>query len=61
MSLDKAIQHGKEHRKIYRNSKAIDSNCRNHGTCKWCQHNRMYQQLKELESAKQQIQEWNRM
>ena len=31
MSLDKAIEHGKEHRKEYRGSKAIDKTCRNHG------------------------------
>lgn len=33
MSLDKAIEHGKEHRKEYRGSKAIDKTCRNHGGC----------------------------
>lgn len=33
MSLDKAIEHGKEHRKPYRGSKAIDCICRNHGSC----------------------------
>lgn len=37
MSLDKAIQHGKEKRKPYRGSKAVDPNCRNHGNCPWCQ------------------------
>ena len=34
MSLDKAIIHGKEKRKQYRGSKAIDCTCRNHGS--WC-------------------------
>jgi len=33
MSLDKAIQHGKEHRKPYHGAKAIDQTCRNHGSC----------------------------
>ena len=42
MSLDKAIQHGKEHRKPYRGSKAIDATCRNHGGCPWCEENRKY-------------------
>jgi len=37
MSLDKAIEHGKEKRKQYRGSKAIDRTCRNHGTCNYCQ------------------------
>ena len=40
MSLDKAIKHGKEKRKPYRGAKAVDSTCRNHGSCKWCESNR---------------------
>lgn len=47
MSLNKAIEHGKEHRKPYRKSKAIDKSCRNHGGCPWCKANRMYQITKE--------------
>ena len=42
MSLDKAIAHGKERRKPYRGAKAIDTTCRNHGSCKWCEDNRTY-------------------
>lgn len=42
MSLDKAIEHGKEKRKEYRGCKAIDSTCRNHGGCKWCEEGRLY-------------------
>ena len=42
MSLDKAIKHGKEKRKPYRGAKAVDSTCRNHGSCKWCESNREY-------------------
>jgi len=42
MSLDKAIQHGKEYRKQYRGSKAVDCTCRNHGSCVWCRDNRLY-------------------
>lgn len=42
MSLDKAIEHGKEKRKPYRGSKAIDATCRNHGTCRWCEENRTH-------------------
>ncbi|HOP08480.1 MAG TPA: hypothetical protein PLF13_14505 [candidate division Zixibacteria bacterium] len=37
MSLDKAIKHGKEHRKPYRGAKAVDKSCRNHGSCPACQ------------------------
>ena len=33
MSLDKAVFYGKEHRKPYTNSKAVDRTCRNHGSC----------------------------
>jgi hypothetical protein len=42
MSMDKAIAHGKEHRKPYRGSKAIDGTCRNHGGCPWCEENRKH-------------------
>lgn len=47
MSLDKAITHGKEHRKPYRRSKAWDTSCRNHGSCSWCQGNRLHKYRKE--------------
>ena len=42
MSLDKAIEHGKERRKPYRGSKEIDRSCRNHGGCLWCEANRKF-------------------
>ena len=42
MSLDKAIEHGKEHRKPYYGSKAFDPSCRNHGGCPWCEENRKH-------------------
>ena len=42
MSLDKAIEHGKEHRKPYKGTKAFDRSCRNHGCCEWCAGNRQY-------------------
>jgi hypothetical protein len=46
MSLDKAIKHGKEHRKPYRRSKVFDRHCRNHGNCKYCQQNRLISTLR---------------
>lgn len=52
MSLDKAIEHGKEHRKPYYGSKAIDRTCRNHGTCEWCRGNRMHSTQKRAEAMK---------
>lgn len=42
MSLDKAIEHGKERRKPYRGSKVFDYTCRNHGSCPWCEENRKH-------------------
>lgn len=47
MSLDKAIAHGKEHRKPYRGVKALDSSCRNHGDCPVCLRNRLYSARKQ--------------
>lgn len=49
MSMDKAIQYGKEHRKPYHGAKSIDSTCRNHGGCPYCEGNRLYHTKKELE------------
>lgn len=46
MSLNKSIESGKEHRKPYRGAKAIDSSCRNHGSCKYCRNNRLHKYLK---------------
>ena len=40
MSLDKGIKHGKEKRKPYYDSRAVDSSCRNHGDCPHCEANR---------------------
>ena len=42
MSLNKAIEHGKEKRKPYRGAKAVDCTCRNHGSCGWCRDNRLH-------------------
>lgn len=42
MSLDKAIKSGKEHRTPYSGSKAIDTSCRNHGSCPYCTGNRKH-------------------
>lgn len=52
MSLDKAIKYGKEHRKPYRRAKAVDSSCRNHGSCPYCERNRLAKQRKEKERLK---------
>ena len=49
MSLDKAIEHGKEKRKPYVGSKAFDHTCRNHGFCDWCRESRTYKNLKRTQ------------
>ena len=55
MALDKAIKSGKEHRKPYRGSKAIDGTCRNHGSCPWCKENRQH---KFRDKQADELQEW---
>ena len=46
MSLEKAIKSGKERRKPYRGSKAVDKTCRNHGSCPYCKSNRLHKNKK---------------
>ncbi len=58
MSLDKAIEHGKEFREEYRGSKAIDRTCRNHGSCDWCKNNRTIQHNKIDIATKQRFNEF---
>ena len=48
MSLDKAILHGKEHRKQYRGAKAVDCTCRNHGSCPRCREGRLHRYKKDM-------------
>lgn len=52
MSMDKAIAHGKEHRKPYYGSKAFDQSCRNHGSCDVCKGNRLYRFNKRAEAMR---------
>ena len=52
MALDKAIATGKEHRKPYKGSKAVDKTCRNHGSCPYCKNNRLYSKRKSEERSK---------
>lgn len=58
MSLDKAIEHGKEHRKPYYDVKAIDRSCRNHGTCGWCKESRLYKHTKRINKMNEKIKEY---
>ena len=57
MALDKAIQHGKEHRKPYKGSKAFDKTCRNHGGCDWCRENRQHK-FRDKHFADKKKDEW---
>lgn len=49
MSLDKSILSGEEHRKPYRGAKAVDSTCRNHGSCPYCQAGRRHKYKKGVQ------------
>jgi hypothetical protein len=58
MSLDKAIEHHKEHRKPYTGSKAFDMSCRNHGGCEWCEENRKHKYIKKEMAMKERLKEY---
>lgn len=61
MSMDKAIEHGKEHRKPWRGSaksKNIDHTCRNHGSCDYCKFNRLHTFMKNKAVADYKLKEW---
>lgn len=57
MSLNKAIEHGKEKRKPYSKAKMYDKTCRNHGSCPWCSGNRLNKNKKVEEETKDKIKE----
>ena len=58
MSLDKSIQSGKSNRKPYRGVKAIDTTCRNHGSCEWCHGNRTHKNKKWELASEQELSEY---
>lgn len=58
MSLDKAIEYGKEHRKPYHGAKAVNTACCNHGSCDWCKNNRLYKINKRELAALQALYEY---
>lgn len=60
MSLEKAIAHGKEHRKQYTKfSEMVDKTCRPHGGDPWALQNRMYRNRRFAEKAKYDFKELN--
>jgi len=58
MSHDKAIKHGKEHRKGYRHSARHDKECRNHGSCTWCEGKRRFFDKKRRKEAELKLKEY---
>lgn len=58
MSLNKAIDSGKEYRKPYIGAKSFDHTCRNHGTCKVCEQNRKIKFRRREEATKEQIKDY---
>lgn len=40
-------------------AKRVDGSCRNHGSCAYCEGCRLYQSIKGLMKAKQQVQSWH--
>ena len=57
MSLDKGIEHGKEHRKPYYKSGKHDKTCRPGGGCPYCTNNRQFGDKRREQSAKDQLKE----
>lgn len=55
MSLDKAIEYGKEHRKQYYGAKAVDAQCRCNGTCLYCRRSRLRHYRKADINYKEQL------
>lgn len=60
MSLDKAVQHGKEYRKPYTGGKAIDRTYRNHGSCDYCRENRLHASKVQQEIADAKLKEYEK-
>ena len=55
--LDKAIEHGKEHRKPYYHSGRVDLTCRPHGGCPWCERNRLKNKELQNEDVQSRLEE----
>jgi excinuclease UvrABC ATPase subunit len=64
MGLEKAIEFGKEKRQEYifeeghGDSRAVDRSCRNHGSCPYCEGNRLYKRHLQEQAADDEIREW---
>ena len=58
MSLDMAINHGKEKRKKYYGEKSVDSTCRNNGSCDFCKGNRQHKNKKREMAAEELLKDY---
>ena len=59
MPLEKAIEHGKEKRKQYYGSQAVDCSCRPGGDCPVCCGNRQHKHNKRILTAQEMESEMN--
>lgn len=57
MSLDKAILHGKEHRKPFHGAKTADITCHNHGDCP-CKGNRTFKNKRAEEDSFKKLRDY---
>lgn len=46
MSFDKEYENRKDRRRKYYGAKAVCRSCRNHGSCDYCEGNRLYKRRK---------------
>lgn len=60
MSLDKAIEHKKEHRKQYAGSKYYEKSCRNHGNDYIARSDRMHKNNKNLDKFKSKEEDYRK-
>ena len=53
--LHKAIEAGKEHRKLYYDTRRFDRSCRNHGGCEYCEGNRKFANRRRELAAEEEL------
>ena len=58
MSLDKAILHGKEHRKPFHGAKIADITFRNHEDCAYCKGNRTFKNKRAEEDSFKKLRDY---
>ena len=57
MSFDRVYPKRKDWRQPYYGSKRSDRSCRNHGSCGWCETNRLWANKCRRDEADEEIQE----